>query len=200
MPQPSEPLGIRFRRYGGETGVTLRYHTHQNQAVPPRSTERLATRHSFPRVAEGLVEDRENSSPALLDAVATGHAIRERERRVREMQTREEEEREEATRQAMGRELTRMFDGSDDEERATKRHKGAGYQMGSLRWRGKWRSDQVAGNQHHIFPRNCVAVRRVRMCARVAWSCAATAKLRHRSNPRKPKRSLRLRKSHRSSR
>eukprot|EP01046_Picozoa_sp_COSAG06_P019174 COSAG06_NODE_1359_length_9719_cov_14.493971_8_plen_487_part_00 len=134
MPTPSEPLGVRFRRYGGDGGTLVRYKTHPNHAMS--GTRRLARSGGLSQLAERVVEDRENSTPALLDAVATAQAIRERERRVREMQTREEEERaareerEEVARQAMGKELERMFNIGEDDERATKRHKGAGHQVG----------------------------------------------------------------------
>ena len=135
MPNPSEPLGVRYRRYGGDGETTLvRYKTHPNHAMS--GTRRLARSRGLSHLAERLVEDRENATPALVDSVATAQAIRERERRVREMQSREEEERaareerEEAARQAMGKELERMFDIGEEDERATKRHKGAGYQTG----------------------------------------------------------------------
>ena len=47
----------------------------------------------LPQLAERMLEDRENTTPAALDAIELGQRARERDRQVREMQSREERER-----------------------------------------------------------------------------------------------------------
>ena len=76
-----------------------------------------------------MLEDRENTTPATLDAIELGQRARERDRQVREMQSREERER--AAREEREREIQELYanraeSDDDDDQRPAKRQRGTG--------------------------------------------------------------------------